>query len=66
MKDRTSRRAEPAALCVCFSLRKTARAVTQTYDSALAPSGLKATQLLCWSPCRPATVCRSAGSPTRR
>ncbi len=31
--------------CVCFNLRKAARAVTQFYDARLKPSGLKATQL---------------------
>ncbi len=32
------------AACVCFALRKSARAVTQLYDAALDPSGLRATQ----------------------
>jgi DNA-binding MarR family transcriptional regulator len=32
------------ANCTCFNLRKAARAVTQIYDQALRPSGLKATQ----------------------
>lgn len=31
--------------CTCLNLRKAARAVTQMYDGALRPSGLKATQL---------------------
>ena len=30
--------------CTCFGLRKAARAVTQMYDQALKPSGLRATQ----------------------
>jgi DNA-binding MarR family transcriptional regulator len=30
--------------CTCFNLRKAARAVTQYYDDALRPSGLRATQ----------------------
>lgn len=30
--------------CSCFNLRRAARRVTQVYDRALAPSGLKATQ----------------------
>lgn len=30
--------------CTCFNLRKAARAVTQYYDAALQPSGIKATQ----------------------
>lgn len=33
------------AKCVCFNLRRAARAVTQLYDEALRPSGLRATQL---------------------
>ena len=32
------------ANCTCFNLRKAARAVTQMYDEALKPSGLRATQ----------------------
>ena len=32
------------ATCTCFNLRKAARAVTQMYDEALQPSGLRATQ----------------------
>lgn len=31
--------------CVCFNIRKTSRAVTQAYDAALQPVGLRATQL---------------------
>ncbi len=31
--------------CVCFALRRAARAVTQFYDHALRPHGLRATQL---------------------
>jgi DNA-binding MarR family transcriptional regulator len=30
--------------CVCFNLRKATRAVTQVYDDALRPTGLRATQ----------------------
>jgi len=30
--------------CACFNLRKAARAVTQLYEAALAPSGIRATQ----------------------
>lgn len=30
--------------CACFNLRKATRAVTQMYDEALRPSGLRATQ----------------------
>ncbi|MEE8273100.1 MAG: MarR family transcriptional regulator, partial [Alphaproteobacteria bacterium] len=36
--------AREAAICTCFNLRKAARAVTQLYDAALGPSGLRATQ----------------------
>jgi DNA-binding MarR family transcriptional regulator len=32
------------AECTCFALRKAARAVTQYYDDALRPSGLRVTQ----------------------
>ncbi len=31
--------------CVCFNIRKASRAVTQAYDAALQPSGLRTTQL---------------------
>lgn len=33
-----------ATRCTCFSLRKAARAVTQRYDEALRPTGLRTTQ----------------------
>ena len=33
------------ANCTCFNLRKAARAVTQAYDEALKPTGLRATQM---------------------
>ena len=36
--------APDTAGCVCFALRKSARAVTQLYDAALEPIGLRATQ----------------------
>ena len=42
MASRTSP-SEPAN-CLCFNLRKAARAITRIYDGALAPVGLKATQ----------------------
>jgi DNA-binding MarR family transcriptional regulator len=35
---------EVARACACANLRKAARAVTQLFDEALAPSGLRATQ----------------------
>lgn len=39
-----ARAAEIAATCACFNVRKAARAITQLYDDALRPSGLRATQ----------------------
>jgi DNA-binding MarR family transcriptional regulator len=36
--------AELAATCACFGIRKAARAVTQVYDEALRPTGLRTTQ----------------------
>jgi DNA-binding MarR family transcriptional regulator len=36
--------AEVAAGCACKNLRRTARAVTQLYDEALRPAGLRITQ----------------------
>jgi DNA-binding MarR family transcriptional regulator len=30
--------------CTCFNLRKAARAITQVYDAAIEPSGMRATQ----------------------
>src|SRR5215216_8009063 len=35
---------EVARACACANLRKAARALTQVFDEALAPSGLRATQ----------------------
>jgi DNA-binding MarR family transcriptional regulator len=35
---------EAALFCACFNLRKTARAITQFYNTILQPSGLLATQ----------------------
>jgi DNA-binding MarR family transcriptional regulator len=37
--------AEVARSCACFNLRKAARAVTQLYEAALEPTGLRATQM---------------------
>ena len=34
-----------ARSCTCFNLRKAARAVTQLYEAALEPTGLRATQM---------------------
>jgi len=39
-----SRYLEPAQGCVCFNIRKSARAITQLYEDALRPTGLRATQ----------------------
>lgn len=36
---------QAAQLCACGNVRKAARVVTQLYDEALRPSGLRATQL---------------------
>jgi DNA-binding MarR family transcriptional regulator len=44
----TMRKIDPAELarsCACHNLRKAARAVTQVYEAALEPAGLKATQI---------------------
>ena len=41
---RASAEAPDTTGCVCFALRKSARAVTQLYDAALEPIGLRATQ----------------------
>jgi DNA-binding MarR family transcriptional regulator len=37
--------AEISSHCVCFNVRRAARAITQAYDRTLAPSGLRATQV---------------------
>ncbi len=49
--------------CACFNLRKTARAITQLYDEALRPSGLRCTQfslLIATTMLEPVTVTRLA------
>ncbi len=49
--------------CTCFNLRKAARAVTQMYDEALRPSGLRCTQfslLTATTMLEPVTVTRLA------
>ena len=49
--------------CACFNLRKAARAVTQLYDEALRPSGLRCTQfslLTATTMLEPVTVTRLA------
>jgi DNA-binding MarR family transcriptional regulator len=44
MRDRRPTPADAARDCACFNLRKAARAVTQIYEAALAPTGIHATQ----------------------
>ena len=41
----TTRHVQEMRECVCFALRRTTRAVTQLYDAALRPHGLRVTQL---------------------
>lgn len=36
--------AAAAAVCACFNIRKTARAVTRLFDEALEPAGIRSTQ----------------------
>src|ERR1700756_4855548 len=43
MKDRTVRAGE-GSRCNCTALQKASRRISQLYDTALAPSGLKTTQ----------------------
>jgi DNA-binding MarR family transcriptional regulator len=38
--------AEALDVCACFNFRKASRAVTQLFDEALQPSGLRSTQLV--------------------
>ena len=38
--------ADALDVCACFNFRKASRAVTQLYDEALQPSGLRSTQLV--------------------
>jgi DNA-binding MarR family transcriptional regulator len=38
--------AEVARTCACFNFRKVSRSVTQYFDQALAPTGLRSTQLV--------------------
>jgi DNA-binding MarR family transcriptional regulator len=40
----TSPDIQRARACACLNLRKAARAITQAYDAALEPSGMRATQ----------------------
>lgn len=43
----------PANVCVCASVRRTGRALTQRYDAILAPSGLRSTQYSVLTQLRP-------------
>ncbi len=43
-KPDTATYLEPAQGCICLNLRKSARAMTQRYEEALRPTGLRATQ----------------------
>ena len=43
-KPDTAKYLESAQGCICFNLRKSARAMTQRYEEALRPTGLRATQ----------------------
>ncbi len=47
--------------CLCFNLRRAARAISQTYDAALAPKGLKATQFTVLQ-----TTAEAGGAPISR
>lgn len=69
--ENSSDRAAPGAAlaetadCACLNLRMAARAVTQMYDEALRPSGLKATQfsvLAAVANVGPASMTRIAGA----
>lgn len=49
--------------CVCFNLRRAARAITQRYDEAFRPTGLRATQISVLFPVQvlgPLTISRLA------
>jgi DNA-binding MarR family transcriptional regulator len=61
--DTSAAYAEAAAVCACSSFRKASRAVTQLFDEALQPSGLRSTQLILIleiAVAEPATVTRLA------
>jgi DNA-binding MarR family transcriptional regulator len=54
---------EEAPACVCFNIRKAARAISQLYDDVLRPSGLRVTQFSILAVTRrlgPVTVTRLA------
>lgn len=44
-EKRRERFGEEGPECVCFNIRKAARAITQLYDDVFRPTGLRATQL---------------------
>lgn len=44
MENESLTRPDELSSCTCSNLRKAARAVTQAYDNALRPAGLRATQ----------------------
>ncbi len=44
VKQRMGKFGEEAPACVCFNIRKAARAISQLYDDVLRPSGLRVTQ----------------------
>lgn len=44
MSDTRSAEIQAAQSCACLNLRKAARAITQAYDAAIEPSGMRATQ----------------------
>jgi len=45
IQQRMDQLAQEGSSCVCFNIRKAARAVTQLYDERLRPFGLRSTQL---------------------
>lgn len=56
---------EEGGRCACFNLRRVTRAVTQLYDDALRPTGLRSTQitvLVALSRAQPVTIQRLAAS----
>jgi DNA-binding MarR family transcriptional regulator len=46
IENATDRYAQATVICACTSFRKASRAVTQLFDEALQPSGLRSTQLI--------------------
>ena len=63
VKQRMGKFGEEAPACVCFNIRKAARAISQLYDDVLRPSGLRVTQFSILAVTRrlgPVTVTRLA------